>query len=948
MSESANQRVPNEMQQAFIDDFSDHSILYAGAGTGKTFSIAKKIQKAMLVYGFNKEDILCLTFTSRGKQEMERDISSFVEGGLDRVFTIHGFCLRVLKEEAKRTSENYADPRVLDNDDFAEWMKNDVIPDFSEKLFDRLLLERTGKPLSFYRTLPPVLLSPVLVWKTEEGFVDALGISRQPEWVAFMEKRQRCPHCGRHIILEDGKCPYCLTDFHSFVPDTFQYDYYNFFTAIRHLRYRLGIQSEDRARDFRETISALKNDETAFRSAVYQKNKLNKREYNETFAKLMEQFGAELLSYYLSLMELENLIDYDGMIFRTLRLFGKNPEIKRNYRYKMVIVDEMQDTSEVEFRVLEHVFEGALIVFCGDCFQTIYEWRGSEPGRMLKTLKEKYHAVEYRLFENYRSTKTLCRAGYSYLKNAFPSDVMLPGEIKINSKKEGEKIRIEGFESDALQASWIFRNVKQYADRSVCLMARSNFSAEKMARCMQQINDVLPPSEQLSFYTSQEENNFFSNPGMKDALAFLQVLLRPFDAVAMERVASRYAKGAGKKTLAALRESPYCKVTSFLSPFAYSDFDEFAPWLNRNGTFVVYDLETTGLNRTYDELIQIAAIRFDWNGNELARMNELVVPSVCISEGAFKTHRKGLAELRQKGTKNVKGVLEKFAAFVRGSFLFGHNSTAFDRVILKRQMEENGLSFPDVFGEGDTLLAAKRLLPALKNYKLETLCAFFGIVNESAHDAFSDVLATKAVFLTLRDRYVLPFQAERKAETSRYAERFSKFFAFYREAKRAIEENNPDKLCALLEKTLFRPKRNEEDATFQARWKALRNRLSQAEGCLEAQLQEFVEEAARSGNQFSLFFNDTQKIPIVTVHQTKGCEYDVVFLFDLDDRRFPSFHALQSGKEQEERRLFYVAITRAKEKLFLSYCNRDHYGVPVPYSRYVDFVSPEFLSVENS
>ncbi|MBO4989312.1 MAG: UvrD-helicase domain-containing protein [Clostridia bacterium] len=948
MSQTADRRIPNEMQQAFIDDFDNHSILYAGAGTGKTFSIAKKIQKAMLVYGFKKEDILCLTFTSKGKQEMERDISSFVEGGLDRVFTIHGFCLRVLKEEAKRTSENYADPRVLDNDDFAEWMKNDVIPDFSEKLFDRLLKERTGKPLSFYRTLPPVLLSPVLVWKTEEGYVDAFGISRQAEWVAFMEKKQRCPHCGQRLVLNDGLCSDCFTDFRSYVPDTFQYDYYNFFTAIRHLRCRLNLQSDDRVRDFNAAISALKKDETAFRSAMQQKNKLKKREYSETFAKLMEQFGAEFLSSYLSLMERENLIDYDGMIFRTLRLFEERPEIKRNYRYKMVIVDEMQDTSEVEFRILEHVFEGALIVFCGDCFQTIYEWRGSEPGRMLKTLKEKYHAVDYRLLENYRSTKTLCMAGYSYLKNAFPSDAMLPREIKINSNKEGEKIRLEGFESDALQASWIFRNVKKYSDRSVCLMARSNYSAENMARCMQRINDVLPPSEQLSFYTSQEENNFFSNAGMKDAIAFLQVLLRPFDVVAMERVASRYAKGAGKKTLSALRESPYCKVTSFLSPYAYSDFDEFAPWLNRDGTFVVYDLETTGLDRTYDELIQIAAVRFDGNGKELARMNELVIPSVPISEGAFKTHRKGLDELRQKGTKNVKVVLEKFAAFAKGSFLFGHNSTAFDRVILKRQMKENGLSFPDVISEGDTLLAAKRLLPALKNYKLETLCALFGIVNESAHDAFSDVLATKAVFLELRNRYILPFQTERRAETSRYAEKFAKFFAFYQEAKKAIEENKPDTLCALLEKTLMHLKRNKEDSTFQSRWNAFKARLSQAEGCLEALLQEFVEEATRSGNQFSLFFNDKQKIPIVTVHQTKGCEYDVVFLFDLDDRGFPSFSAIQSGKEEEERRLFYVAMTRAKEKLFLSYCNRDYSGAPVSYSRYVDFISSEFLSVENS
>ena len=61
-----------------------------------------------------------------------------------------------------------------------------------------------------------------------------------------------------------------------------------------------------------------------------------------------------------------------------------------------------------------------------------------------------------------------------------------------------------------------------------------------------------------------------------------------------------------------------------------------------------------------------------------------------------------------------------------------------------------------------------------------------------------------------------------------------------------------------------------------------------------------------------------KKIPIITVHQAKGCEFDTVILAGADDNNFPSYAAKQSGGEEEEKKVFYVAITRAKERLILT------------------------------
>ena len=65
---------------------------------------------------------------------------------------------------------------------------------------------------------------------------------------------------------------------------------------------------------------------------------------------------------------------------------------------------------------------------------------------------------------------------------------------------------------------------------------------------------------------------------------------------------------------------------------------------------------------------------------------------------------------------------------------------------------------------------------------------------------------------------------------------------------------------------------------------------------------------------------DTEQVRLSTIHQAKGLEFDVVFVIMLCDGMFPSTRSIESVEgEEEERRLFYVAVTRARDELFLSY-----------------------------
>ena len=92
-------------------------------------------------------------------------------------------------------------------------------------------------------------------------------------------------------------------------------------------------------------------------------------------------------------------------------------------KYKYINIDEVQDTSLLEYSIIEKIFANNNILICGDVFQTIYKWRGSEPNKIFDKFKSKYKPKEIIFVKNYRATKNLTEASLSYLKNAFENKV---------------------------------------------------------------------------------------------------------------------------------------------------------------------------------------------------------------------------------------------------------------------------------------------------------------------------------------------------------------------------------------------------------------------------------------------------------------------------------------------------------------------------------------------
>ena len=87
-----------------------------------------------------------------------------------------------------------------------------------------------------------------------------------------------------------------------------------------------------------------------------------------------------------------------------------------------------------------------------------------------------------------------------------------------------------------------------------------------------------------------------------------------------------------------------------------------------------------------------------------------------------------------------------------------------------------------------------------------------------------------------------------------------------------------------------------------------------------------------------------QKIPVITVHQAKGCEFSTVILAGVSERFFPSALSKGTPQEEEEKKVFYVAITRAKERLIMTRVSKDyHTGKHIPVSPYFRAIPKEFV-----
>jgi len=164
-----------------------------------------------------------------------------------------------------------------------------------------------------------------------------------------------------------------------------------------------------------------------------------------------------------------------------------------------------------------------------------------------------------------------------------------------------------------------------------------------------------------------------------------------------------------------------------------------------DATYVIYDIETTGLSSNYHEIIEIGAVKMS-RGIEVERFSELIKPSRPIS--ALITEITGITDEDVAHARNIKEVLKEFVAFIDGAVLVAHNAS-FDNSHLYYHMKKYGL-FEKEFPTIDTLQFARVVYnEKMKLFGLKYVAKALKVELEQHHRALSDAKTTANIFMKM-------------------------------------------------------------------------------------------------------------------------------------------------------------------------------------------------------
>jgi len=163
--------------------------------------------------------------------------------------------------------------------------------------------------------------------------------------------------------------------------------------------------------------------------------------------------------------------------------------------------------------------------------------------------------------------------------------------------------------------------------------------------------------------------------------------------------------------------------------------------------FVVFDIETTGLDVLNDRIIEIGAIKVE-DDVVIGEFEELINPGFSIP---FEITRiNGIDDSLLENADYPPNVFNRFYQFIKDvDFVIGHNAKKFDYPFLESEFKRNGIKFDGVPCK-DTIWLAYGAKIKSKGYSLRALCDYFGVVNQTAHRALSDVYATYAIYQHLK------------------------------------------------------------------------------------------------------------------------------------------------------------------------------------------------------
>lgn len=418
---------PNKEQQRVIDTIDGPVLVVAGAGTGKTATVVKRIEHIIKDGYARAWQVLAITFTNKAAGELRERLENTIgiEANDIWAYTFHSMCARMLRRYADRLgyTQHFT---IYDTDD------------------QKRVMKRIQKSLG-----------------VEDKFLHHKTILSE------------ISHAKDSLIS----------------PQEYKTTYQN---------------------DFRKS----------------------------KIAECYREYQAEL--------KRSDAMDFDDMIFNTVKLLRENEDVLESYQnqFKYIIVDEYQDTSYAQY-VLTYLLAGGYHNICvvGDDDQSIYRFRGATIENIMR-FKERYEkeglkVIQLELAENYRSHQNILDAANSVISNNITR--LADKRLRSFTGRQGEKVTLYTASDEGDEARFIVdeinenvKNGRQYKDHAV--LYRMNSQSRNI--------EIMLAKSGIA-YRIIGGNRFFDRKEIKDIVAYFAVINNTADNVRLQRIINTPKRGIG-------------------------------------------------------------------------------------------------------------------------------------------------------------------------------------------------------------------------------------------------------------------------------------------------------------------------------------------------------------------------------------------------------------------
>ena len=256
---------------------------------------------------------------------------------------------------------------------------------------------------------------------------------------------------------------------------------------------------------------------------------------------------AKVYKEYEDTLKNENLVDFDDLLGLPYKILAKNrtlcEEISQKYRY--IMVDEYQDTNELQFKLLEKLcltHENLCVV--GDDDQSIYGWRGARVENILNFKDQFKNVTLIKLENNYRSTQNILNTA----NNLIDCNQNRLGKKLIGTKEKGEEVTLMESEDENYETNKISNAIKKLINsgeelKNIAVLYRVNALSRALEDGLTKARIPYKMVGGMKFYERAE---------IKDMISYIRLILNPNDDFSLRRIINRPKRGVGAASLTKL------------------------------------------------------------------------------------------------------------------------------------------------------------------------------------------------------------------------------------------------------------------------------------------------------------------------------------------------------------------------------------------------------------